>query len=51
LNRPPDPSKDYTIYREILLTADHNAYDTGEFAFMRQVMNTWPTAKVLYDAQ
>lgn len=30
-----------TIFREILLTADHSAYHIGEFAIMRQVMNTW----------
>lgn len=32
----------YNIFREILLVADHNAYHTGEFAILRQVMNTWP---------
>lgn len=31
-----------TIAREILVVADHNAYHTGEFAIMRQVMGTWP---------
>lgn len=31
-----------TIFREILLICDHNAYHLGEFAIMRQVMNTWP---------
>ena len=30
-----------TIFREIVLAADHNAYHTGEFAIMRQVMGTW----------
>ncbi|MCL5435407.1 MAG: DinB family protein [Patescibacteria group bacterium] len=30
-----------TILREILVVADHNAYHIGEFAIMRQVMNTW----------
>lgn len=34
----------YTIMREILLVADHNAYHTGEFAILRQVMQTWPAA-------
>lgn len=29
------------ILREILLTADHTAYHTGEFGIMRQVMDTW----------
>ena len=32
---------DYTILREILLVADHNAYHLGEFAILRQVMGTW----------
>ena len=31
-----------TLLREILLVADHNAYHTGEFAILRQVMQTWP---------
>ena len=31
----------YTILREILLVADHNAYHIGEFAILRQVMGTW----------
>jgi len=37
---PHAPS--YTIFREILLVADHNAYHIGEFAILRQVMGTWP---------
>lgn len=32
----------YTIFREVLLVADHNAYHIGEFAILRQVMGTWP---------
>ena len=32
----------YTILREILVVADHNAYHIGEFAILRQVMGTWP---------
>lgn len=32
----------YTIFREILLVADHNAYHVGEFAVLRQVLGTWP---------
>lgn len=32
----------YTIFREILVVADHNAYHIGEFAILRQVMQTWP---------
>jgi hypothetical protein len=30
-----------TIMREILVVTDHNAYHVGEFAGMRQVMDTW----------
>ncbi len=32
----------YTLLREALVVADHNAYHTGEFAVLRQVMGTWP---------
>lgn len=32
----------YTIFREILVVADHNAYHIGEFAVLRQLMGTWP---------
>jgi len=31
-----------TLLREALVVADHNAYHLGEFAIMRQVMETWP---------
>jgi hypothetical protein len=34
----------YTVLREILLVADHNAYHIGEFAVLRQVMGTWPAS-------
>ena len=34
----------YTVLREVLLVADHNAYHVGEFAVLRQVMSTWPTS-------
>ncbi len=30
-----------TIFREILVVADHNSYHIGEFAILRQVMGTW----------
>jgi hypothetical protein len=43
-------AREYTPFREILLAADHNAYHTGELAFMRQVMQAWPPKRVLYDA-
>lgn len=32
----------YTLLREALLIADHNAYHIGEFAILRQIMGTWP---------
>lgn len=32
----------YTLLREALVAADHNAYHTGEFAILRQIMGTWP---------
>lgn len=31
----------YTIFREIMVVANHNSYHIGEFAILRQVMNTW----------
>jgi hypothetical protein len=34
-----------------VLAADHNAYQTGALAFMRQVMQAWPPDRVLYDAK
>ncbi len=34
-----------TILREILLVSDHTAYHVGEFAIMRQTMNTWPKGR------
>ncbi len=37
----------YTVLREALLVADHNAYHIGEFAILRQVMGTWPKAPAL----
>ncbi|MBJ6801908.1 DinB family protein [Geomonas propionica] len=32
----------YSIFREVLLAADHNAYHIGEIAILRQVMGLWP---------
>jgi hypothetical protein len=32
----------YTVFREILLAADHNAYHIGEFALLRQALGAWP---------
>jgi hypothetical protein len=33
----------YTMYREILLLADHNSYHIGEFAVLRQLLGLWPS--------
>jgi len=41
LYAPIPHAPDYTILREILVVADHNAYHVGEFAVLRQVMQTW----------
>ncbi len=30
-----------TIFRELLLVADHSTYHLGEFAILRQVMGSW----------
>lgn len=39
----------YTIFRELLVIADHNAYHTGEFAILRQVMQSWPEGRQISD--
>jgi hypothetical protein len=39
---PIPHARDYTIFREVLLVADHNAYHIGEFIILRQVMNIPP---------
>lgn len=39
---PLPHARNYTIFREILLAADHNAYHVGEFALLRQVLGVWP---------
>jgi hypothetical protein len=44
LYAPLPHAPDYTICREILTVADHNAYHIGELAILRQVMNIWPAA-------
>ena len=43
LSAPIPHAKDYTVLRELLLVADHNAYHIGEFAILRQSMGTWPS--------
>jgi hypothetical protein len=31
----------YTLFREIVVVGNHNSYHIGEFAILRQVMQTW----------
>lgn len=45
LNAPLPHAPDYTVLRELLLVADHNAYHIGEFAILRGVMGTWPPGR------
>ena len=42
LTAPLPHAPQHNILREILVVADHNAYHTGEFAILRQVMGLWP---------
>ncbi len=42
LTAPLAHAPDYTVLRELLLVADHNAYHIGEFAILRQIVGTWP---------
>jgi len=48
LFKPIAHAGDYTVFREIVLAADHNAYHTGELAFMRQVLQAWPKGQAIY---
>ena len=48
---PIPHAREYTIFREILLVADHNAYHIGEVAVLRQILDIWPSDKRLYDAE
>ena len=32
----------YTVFREILVVAEHNGHHIGELAMLRQVLNLWP---------
>ncbi len=41
LYAPFPQGEEYNVLREVLLVADHNAYHIGEFALLRQVMDTW----------
>jgi hypothetical protein len=35
----------YTVFREVLLVADHNAHHVGELAILRQVAGLWPRGR------
>jgi hypothetical protein len=39
---PIPHAKDYTVFREILLVADHNAYHVAELVALRRVLNLKP---------
>ena len=39
---PIPHAKDYTVFREVLLVADHNAYHLGELVSLRRVLNMQP---------
>ena len=39
---PNSGEHQHTILREINIIASHNAYHTGEFGVLRQVMGIWP---------
>ena len=38
---PIPHAKDYTIFREILVAADHNSYHTGQLVLMRKTLGIW----------
>jgi hypothetical protein len=39
---PIPHAKDYTVFREVLLAADHNAYHLGELVCLRRVLDLKP---------
>jgi hypothetical protein len=41
LSGPLPQTPGHTIVREVRLLANHNSYHVGEFAILRQVMDTW----------
>lgn len=45
LEAPLPHQPGYTLLREALVLADHNAYHIGEFAALRSVMGTWPEGR------
>ncbi len=43
LDEPIAWTPGHTIFRCVRIIGDHNAYHVGEFAVLRQVMDTWPS--------
>lgn len=41
LYSPLPHAEGYTIFREILLVADHNAYHLGQFVLLRKLLGLW----------
>lgn len=41
ITAPIPHAPEYTIFREVLVVSDHNAYHIGEFAILRGVLNLW----------
>jgi len=39
---PIPHARDYTIFREVLLVADHNSFHTGELVTVRRILNLNP---------
>ncbi len=42
LDEPIPWTPGHSLFRCVRIIGDHNAYHTGEFAILRQVMGTWP---------
>jgi len=42
LYQPIPHAPEYSIFREILLIADHNAYHLGELVVLRKALSIWP---------
>lgn len=42
LTDPLPHAPDYTLLREILLVADHNAYHIGQLVMLRRLLHIWP---------
>ncbi len=42
---PIPHARDYSIFREIVLAADHNAYHIGQIIFVRKLQGSWDPEK------